>query len=301
MMPKVSLILPTYNGERWLRQSIDSCLQQTFGDFELIVVVDGSTDKTLDILASYRDPRMVVITQQNQKLPQSLNNGFARARGTFWAWTSDDNLYLPDALAVMVRWLETHSRCPMVSTDCILIDDDDNRIGYSDNNWACFLYRAEVARKTGLYRPEFRLVEDVDFFLRLQHCAGPIENIREAHYLYRVHKQSLSHSQFNQRQLVSLRMHVDLVRNGIEQVDLRLLTLERLARAAIHRNHATMDELVTFVCSEKLPFAEEIAARSRFLKTKIGWALNRAQIAAISKYSSGRSRLRYWMRARRTT
>ena len=82
--PKVSLILPTHNGARYLLESIQSCLEQSFRDFELIVVNDCSTDNTLELLESIRDERLQIVNlDQNRKLPGALNAGFARARGQY--------------------------------------------------------------------------------------------------------------------------------------------------------------------------------------------------------------------------
>src|ERR1022692_2808232 len=106
--PEISIVLPTYNGAAYIRESLDSCLNQTFQDFELIVVVDGSTDNTEAILNSYSDPRLHVFKQNNMGLPTALNAGFAQAHGRFFSWTSDDNIYLPEAMAVMWQYLQEH-------------------------------------------------------------------------------------------------------------------------------------------------------------------------------------------------
>ena len=152
-MPRVSVILPTYNGARHLREAIDTCLQQTFSDFELVVVVDGSTDTTREILTTYTDPRLVIAVQENQGLPRALNSGFACARGEYWSWTSDDNAFLPRALEVMVDYLDAHPDVPMVCTDFLRINNAGRTTGYDEQNWACFLYRACIARRVGEYRP----------------------------------------------------------------------------------------------------------------------------------------------------
>src|ERR1019366_6005572 len=190
--PSISIILPTYNGAAYIRESVDSCLNQSFQDLELIVVVDGSPDDTETILSSYSDRRLRVFKQSNQGLPSALNAGFAQARGRFFSWTSDDNIYLPDAMAVMWQYLQEHPQAAMVCTDCLSIDEAGRIFSYNRHTWACFLYRAEAAALAGPYRPEFRLVEDVDFFLRLRHFAGPIERIPRPYYKYRAHKASLS-------------------------------------------------------------------------------------------------------------
>src|SRR5437016_3657116 len=88
----VSIVLTTLNGARYLRESIDSCLGQTYRNIELIVVDGGSTDGTLDIVASYYDPRLRLIHQEHNegKLPGAINLGLADARGELLTWMQDD-------------------------------------------------------------------------------------------------------------------------------------------------------------------------------------------------------------------
>ena len=99
-MPKISVVLPVYNGEAYLKDAIKSILNQTFQDFELIIVDDCSTDRTTEIVKRYVDCDSRIILIQNKvnlKLPESLNKGFSHATGDYWTWTSCDNLYMPDA------------------------------------------------------------------------------------------------------------------------------------------------------------------------------------------------------------
>ena len=108
-MPKVSIVLPTYNGEKYIKESIESILSQTLTDWELIIVNDCSKDTTASIISEYasEDDRIKIITnEQNQKLPESLNIGFRQACGEYLTWTSDDNMYKPQALKTMrnVLW-----------------------------------------------------------------------------------------------------------------------------------------------------------------------------------------------------
>jgi len=104
--PKVSIVLPTYNGERYLRRAIESCLEQTHQNIELVVVDDCSTDSTPEIIQSFADPRLVYLrNQRNQGLPRGLNIGFARTTGQYLSWTSDDNEYAPTAIEEMLRAL----------------------------------------------------------------------------------------------------------------------------------------------------------------------------------------------------
>lgn len=117
-MPRVSIVLPTYNGERYIRASIESILNQTYKDWELIIVNDASIDSTIDIVNEYvqRDSRIRVITNStNKKLPESLNIGFESTSGEYLTWTSDDNMYKPKAIEFMVNHLDNHSDVDMVS------------------------------------------------------------------------------------------------------------------------------------------------------------------------------------------
>jgi glycosyltransferase involved in cell wall biosynthesis len=179
--PVISIVLPTYNGSKYIRKSIDSCLAQTFTDFELIIVNDCSTDNTLSIAEEYahKDNRVKVINNEfNKKLPLSLNEGFSQAKGRYFTWTSDDNYYAPDALKTMVEVLEKDPAIDLVYTDYYLIDENDhvfgtrifNDVNKSFNKWlgcgACFLYKRKVHEANNGYNPAAFLIEDYDFFVR---------------------------------------------------------------------------------------------------------------------------------------
>lgn len=179
--PLISIVLPTYNGSKFIRTSIDSCLNQAFRNFELIIVNDCSTDDTPQIIEAYAqlDSRIRIIhNEQNKKLPLSLNTGFDAARGKYHTWTSDDNYYAPEALQTLADILENNPGYDLVYTDYTLIDDDGKTFGTRTFNniydgftqWlgcgACFLYKAEVYTANNGYNPSAFLIEDYDFFMR---------------------------------------------------------------------------------------------------------------------------------------
>lgn len=201
----VSIVLPTYNGEKYLRESLDSVLDQTFSDWELIVVNDCSTDETAEILDEYaaKDSRIRILTNKtNQRLPRSLNIGFREARGKYLSWTSDDNRYFPEAIEQMVQELESDKHCPMVSADMYFMNADGNIIGsqqYDDYKiWAqdsvgaCFLYRREARSEVGGYDPNFVYVEDYAYWLAIRAKMGSIKRLPKSLYAYRVHDASLT-------------------------------------------------------------------------------------------------------------
>ena len=207
MDPLVSIILPTYNGSKYIRESIESCLAQEFTDFELIIVNDCSTDNTPAIIEEYakKDPRIRIINNEaNKKLPRSLNAGSDIAKGKYHTWTSDDNYYAPNALKVLVEEMSKHSEAGYMYTDYTIIDDEGNVKGtkvFGDINKkftgfqgssACFLYKAELYKKNEGYDPAFFLIEDYDFFLKcfLESKVGYIP--RTDLYYYREHGGSLT-------------------------------------------------------------------------------------------------------------
>ena len=117
-MPKVSIVFPSFNGSLFIKDSIQSILAQTFEDFELIIVNDCSTDNTLEICTEFakQDKRVRVISNpHNLKLPASLNVGFSKSKGDYLTWTSDDNVYKPNAIEKMVLALDSNPKVDLVS------------------------------------------------------------------------------------------------------------------------------------------------------------------------------------------
>ena len=204
--PLVSIVLPTYNGSQYLEQAIQSVLKQTYPNWELIIVDDGSTDDTPNIISRYTalDPRVCSIRHPvNLRLPAALNTGFAQAKGEYLTWTSDDNYYRPNALATMVDFLEAHPEVDIVYTDCSVIDEGGNVIAYrkatpiTDLVWKncvgpSFLYRRRVQEKLGPYSDELFLAEDYDFWLRAAAAGFQFQPLHVDIYCYRVHGKSLS-------------------------------------------------------------------------------------------------------------
>lgn len=291
-MPLVSIVLPTYNGARFIRECIDSCLGQTFRDLELIVVVDGSTDNTEDILRNYEDPRLKVLRTPNRGQALAMNTGFEIAQGELWSWTSDDNVYFPDAFAVMVHHLESHPEAAAVSTDCIVINETGKAISYEELPWQCFVYRADAGRKVGPHRPEARIIEDLDFFLRLRHFGGPILRISQPYLMYRIHKNMVTQTKAAERPLVSLQLNYDLLARGIINADLQWLFLGRMSQAALYRNSEAMEKMVDFAREVRAPFVDLLEKKKSILQSRHGWLLNRARIALISHVRKIRGKIR---------
>jgi glycosyltransferase involved in cell wall biosynthesis len=204
--PLVSIILPTYNGAKYLAQSLQSCINQSYKNIDIIIVNDCSTDDTLNIAQSFaeKDERVTIITNSiNKKLPLSLNTGFEIAKGDYFTWTSDDNYYALTAIETMVDAI-TSNKCGLVYANYTLIDDNGNVSGtksFGDINqsfvkWegcgACFLYKSELHKQLKGYDASAFLIEDYDFFLRASIHTKFCYLNRMDLYFYRHHAGSLT-------------------------------------------------------------------------------------------------------------
>ena len=203
--PLISLVLPVYNGERYLRDALDSIFAQSFTDFELIAVDDCSIDATPAILADYaaRHANMRVVTNaHNSKLPASLNNGFRLARGKWFSWTSDDNLLDPTMLERLVAATED-GQGDIYYADFRMIDEQGKigetiAVGEPEDMvlgnvvGCCFLYRREVDDALDGYDEDLFGVEDYDFWMRAARHGFRLKPVREELYSYRRHLQSLT-------------------------------------------------------------------------------------------------------------
>jgi glycosyltransferase involved in cell wall biosynthesis len=201
--PRVTVIMPAYNAEATLAESMASVLEQTFGDLELLVVDDGSTDRTVDIARSFADARVRVLSNgANRGIAHSRNRGLEEARGDLAAYLDSDDLSLPDRLEKQVAfmnadpelgvcgmWIEKFpvpgSRpvpFPVLADDvrCFLF-------GYSPIATSTAMLRTPWFRRRGLrYDPDFTTAEDYDVWERAS-AFFPMANIPEVGVRYRVH------------------------------------------------------------------------------------------------------------------
>jgi glycosyltransferase involved in cell wall biosynthesis len=228
-VPRVSVVLPVHNGATYLEASINSILDQTWRDFELICVDDGSTDETPVILArlAARDRRIRIITNRpNKGLPGALNTGFAAARGSLHCWTSDDNIARPRMLERLIAALDAHPDAAIAHANYSVIDARGAVIGFQkvgppqeilfgNRIGAAFLYRSDVTRALCGYDERLFGVEDYDFWLRAARRFRFV-TLDEDLYLYRRHEGSLT--------------------------DQRALAIHRLVRQVIVRELALVDD-----------------------------------------------------------
>lgn len=203
--PLVSIVLPTHNGGHYLDQAVQSCLDQTYTNWELVIVDDASTDDTPKRIARWLEADARIRSARhyrNRRLPAALNTGFARTSGELLTWTSDDNLYRRHALAEMVMFLETHDEVDVVYADYSEIDQAGQvlrhcrvspmeELAVQNCVGPCFLYRRRVQERLESYAEDLFLAEDYDFWLRASEHFS-LERLPVDCYLYRVHAGSLT-------------------------------------------------------------------------------------------------------------
>jgi len=215
-IPTVSILMPVYNGQEYLRPAIDSILAQTFEDFEMLIVNDGSKDDSQKIVESYKDPRIVLINQKNQGVARSLNNGLDVAKGKYIRRHDADDISTPDSLKNQIDFLEAHKDYVMVCNqqafmtssgkiaygyrlpkdkyfkgkEYVDLSFDDFSLNAASpvvHGTAC--YRREDVLRLGKYRPEFIVSEDNDLWLRLLE-KNKIAILNQCTYHMRIHGES---------------------------------------------------------------------------------------------------------------
>lgn len=201
---KVSIVLPTYNHFKFLPPAVESVLSQTYDDFELIIVNDGSTDGTREYLDSLQDRRISVIHQENKRLPEALNTGFRAARGKLLTWVSSDNYCAPIFLEALVAALDAFPDAGLACSAYARIDEDgqitcvsrDQDLSYhsvlaANPGIVSFIYRRDCQEKVGMYDTELEGAEDWDMWIRIIEQFQTIY-VPEVLCYYRQHSDSMT-------------------------------------------------------------------------------------------------------------
>jgi len=211
--PKISVVMATYNAERFIDQAIQSILAQTFSDFEFIIIDDGSTDQTHEILSKWvmRDRRICASFSDHAGLTRSLNKGLKLSRAPIIARMDADDISAPDRLARQFEFLVKNQRIAALGTGISLIDGegrDLKRVIKVASTPAAVrralrtrtsiyhptvMFRAEPVRNVGGYREQLRYAQDYDLWFRLSE-RHELANLPEPLLSFRVHSNSISRS-----------------------------------------------------------------------------------------------------------
>jgi GT2 family glycosyltransferase len=274
--PSVSVMMPVYNAERYVGKAIESILNQEFGDFELLIVNDGSTDGSLAILQEYaaQDRRIRLTSRPNVGLAGSRNELLDAARSDLVACMDADDISLPNRLDMQVEYLREHPDCVLVGSRVIIIDPDGQPLQIMGQHLEhdaidqalmngegqviynpTVMFRKQVAQRVGAYRREFDWAEDLDLFLRMAEV-GRLANLPQSLLAYREHLSKTGHVNV-QRQSIG-------ARNALEEAHRR-------------RGHAVPEWLTSF--EVRRPCVADL------YKTWAWWALSSGYISTARKHA----------------
>jgi len=213
-MPIISILLPVYNVESYVKESVNSILAQTFIDFELIIVNDGSTDSSLSILKelAQQDSRINIISRPNTGIVGALNDGLNMCSGKYIARIDADDLYPVDRLLTQVNWLEENPEYGAICGGLTAINEngkflaDTTRFseskeitslmlqGVAVTSFCTFMVRSEILNSLGGFRSFFISSEDIDMQFRLVEVCR-IWCLKDSAYFWRIRHGSTTHKQ----------------------------------------------------------------------------------------------------------
>jgi glycosyltransferase involved in cell wall biosynthesis len=212
MQPLVSVIIPVYNAEKYITETIRSVLSQTYINYELIVVNDGSTDGSAGIIESLikNGLPILLLNKSNTGVSDSRNFGLKNAKGTYVAFLDADDLWLPNNLDIKIKSIEQQGT-DAVCSFCEIIDENSQRTGVIKRTSAAvtledvllwkanyitipsgFLYSAETIRSLGGFTKELSNNADQELLMRLLASNKKITWLQEVTWLYRQHLKNMS-------------------------------------------------------------------------------------------------------------
>ncbi len=266
MNPIVSIILPAYNAEKYISKTITSVLGQSYTNFELIIIDDGSKDNTSSIVSSFCDSRIIYVkNESNLRLVKTLNKAIALARGKYIARIDADDICHPKRIESQVLYLQKFTDVAVVGTDIYFIDKDDNVFGRGVSieesssfiKWnfqrRCCLYHPSVMFNKEIlgddlyYDEKFINAEDYELWLRLSK-SHQLRNINIPLLFYRVHDSSISQTT-NTVSVRSMLLAIELYGNNWHEdiLDSKAVKLIRFPNET--DNHSSQDTTIQYLIS----------------------------------------------------
>lgn len=292
----LSVLMPVYNAEKYVAAATESILTQTFGDFEFIVIDDGSTDGSPSILKSYaaQDSRLRLIIRPNLGLVKTLNQGLAMARGEFIARMDADDFALKDRIALQVEYLRAQPECAVVGCSTLWVDSDGDPIARNDavtshekiteillrgRGGLCHpgaMFRRTIAQEVGGYRSEYEYAEDIDFFLRCgEH--GRLANLPQCLLEYRQHFTSICANRYHlQRQRAEAAVHDAYLRRAIHPSSMTLYFPPRRGESETHRLWSGLAQRDGFMKTSRKHAMRAVLSSPRSLRSwgRLLWSLS---------------------------
>lgn len=225
--PLVSVVMPVYNGERYLREAIDSILNQTYTNFEFIIINDGSTDKSEQIVLSYTDSRIrYLVNEKNLGICTALNKGLDASQGKYIARMDCDDISMPDRFQKQVHFLEKNTEVGIVGSDIIVFGDelDDQYFDFVHDKDGCkaglifntcfahptVMFRRSILVENNLYyNVDYSGLEDFELWWRMSQYTELI-NIKEPLLRYRKHKEQITNNVTKKVSEKEIEFHKDI-------------------------------------------------------------------------------------------
>ena len=215
--------MPVYNASHYLKAAMQSVLAQSFKDFEFIIVDDGSSDNSLEILREFAkdDSRIKLQTRPNTGIVGALSDGLAQANGEFVARMDADDVALPNRLETQIAALRSRSECVAMGTAVVFTDPEGRELkvyrpssihSEIENELAAgnggalvhpsVMFRRDALLRCGGYREQYNFIEDLDLYVRLLEF-GALSNLRDVMLHYRQHGRSVNHTKGNRADQVA--------------------------------------------------------------------------------------------------
>lgn len=267
--PSLSVVMTVFNGERHLSEAIDSLVRQSFDDFEIIIVNDGSTDGTGAIIQQFAvsDSRIRYVDLAHIGRVEALNTGCRLAQGKFIAIMDADDIALPDRFACQMDFLATHPSVVLLGTGVQKVSSDgrcfatvmfptqSEEIKRSLVSQGCFAHSTVVMAReavfaVGAYRKAFPPAEDYDLWLRLAERYA-VANLPQALVKYRAHPDQVSSTNLEQHTLSVLGAQIaarSRRENGFDPTD----NLERITAEFLEQNGVSREEINRFIVTAYL-------------------------------------------------
>ncbi|MBN8702665.1 MAG: glycosyltransferase family 2 protein [Bacteroidetes bacterium] len=244
--PEITVLMPVFNSEKYLREAIDSILSQSYTDFELIVIDDGSTDNSNKIIRSFTDKRIRLIENTtNLGLISTLNKGFSLAKGNYIARMDADDISLPNRLKKQISYLQKNSTCAVCATNNKYLFKQKT---ISTNNWftsneiaPLLLFTATIAHPTVMMRTDFIKKNNLQYDTNFKHAEdyklwtdviinkGEIHLLEEELLLYRIHDTQITSTKTEEQKIISNKIRECFLSNlGIQFSSVELETHSKI-------------------------------------------------------------------------
>ncbi len=302
--PLVSFMMPVYNGEEYIKETLDSLQAQTLSDFEVIIINDGSTDSTVDIIESYHDERFKIIhNETNLGITGSLNKGFKVARGKYIARIDCDDLCYPKRLEVQVEHMEKHPELVLCgafrddildgkikkNTQIPVYSYEVIKMGLLFGNFffthSTLMFRRELFQNLGLEYPEYKCVEDYALEMNILMNAKA-DLVPEKLVAYRIYAESFS----NKNMDIGIKNAKIIKENYLAQMDVSAETKAILQKALeqiytlelIDQIAGTFPEIAKWSGADKMP--KQVEALTKYLYRSFYFKLERYNYKTLMQY-----------------